>query len=282
MRKNARRFTAAATVCAALIGTVGLLAPAAQAQAPARAAAAELRIQDATPPGTQVQTTTVTRPDGTQAQVAIFSTNYVTGQTIWYRSQSDPGGAYGDWSQVNGMALNFQYLLLTVAVDADGSLEVFTIGYQSSVLVRMHQSGEDGSWSAPEAFGPPSANVPRFFGAPVAFTRADGTLAFFEVFQRAGAPELYVNEQSEPGVWGSWTDLGPGPLPASVATPSTVTEAEDGTLTAVARMWNAPSMYARISEQAPGVWGPWQACATAGRRPAAARRGGAGPGRPPR
>ncbi|MEU8517405.1 hypothetical protein AB0C76_38400 [Kitasatospora sp. NPDC048722] len=270
MRKNARRLRAAATVCAALVGAAGLLAPTAQAQAhggaPAHVAvaAAGLRAQDATPPGTQVQSTTVTRPDGTQAQVAIFSTNYVTGQTMWYRSQSTPGGAYGGWSQVNGMALNFQNLVLTVAANADGSLEVFTIGYQSTVLVRMHQSGEDGAWSAPEAFGPSPASVPRFFGPPVAFTKADGTLAFFEVYQGSGAPRLYVNEQSTPGVWGSWTDLGTGPLPSSVATPSAVTQAADGTLAVVAHMWNAPSMYARISEQTPGVWGPWQTCATAG------------------
>lgn len=266
MRKNARRLRAAATVCAALIGAAGLLAPAAQAHGPAtvHVTTAALRAQDATPPGTQVQSTTVTRPDGTQAQVAIFSTDYVTGQTLWYRSQSTPGGAYGDWSRVNALALNFQNLVLTVAADADGSLEVFTIGYQSSVLVRMHQSGEDGPWSAPEPFGPASASVPRFFGPPVAFTRADGTPAFFEVYQGSGAPRLYVAEQSTAGVWGPWTDLGPGPLPSSVATPSSVTQAADGTLTVVAHMWDAPSMYAEISERSPGVWGSWRTCATAG------------------
>ncbi|MFD7586552.1 hypothetical protein ACFV84_14170 [Kitasatospora sp. NPDC059811] len=40
------------------------------------------------------------------------------------------------------------------AADANGALEVFTIGYQSSVLARIHQAGPDGPWSAPELFGP--------------------------------------------------------------------------------------------------------------------------------
>ncbi|MEV7602643.1 hypothetical protein AB0O91_35250 [Kitasatospora sp. NPDC089797] len=271
MRKNARRSTAAAAVCVALIGAAGLLAPAAQAQPRPQAhtvaavASAVVRPHDATPPGTQGQSTTVTRPDGTRAQVSVFSTDYVTGQTIWYRSQSAPGAAYGDWSQVSGLALNFQNAVLTAAANADGSLEVFTIGYQSAVLVRIHQTDEDGPWSAPEAFGPGGATVPRFFGAPVAFRRADGTLALFEVYQGSGSPRLYVNEQTAPGTWGTWTDLGPGPLPATVATPSAVTQAADGTLTVVAHMWNAPSMYATVSERTPGGgWGPWRACATAG------------------
>jgi hypothetical protein len=269
MRKSARRFTAAATVCAALVGAVGLLAPSAQAQAQTQArtpAQARPPVQrTATPPGTEGQSTTVTRPDGTQAQLAIFSTNYVTGQTIWYRTQGSPGGAFGAWSQVSTLALNFQNLVLTAAADADGSLEVFTIGYQSSVLVRIHQSGEDGPWSAPAAFDPDGTGVPRFFGPPVVFRRADGTLAFFEVYQGPTVPQLYVNEQTAPGSWGSWTDLGAGPLPASVATPSAVTQAADGTLTVVAHMWNAASMFAEISESAPGgAWGPWRACTTSG------------------
>ncbi|MFE4397979.1 MULTISPECIES: hypothetical protein [Streptomycetaceae] len=274
MPKSPRRFTAAATVCAALISAVGLLAPTAQAQARTGAPASVLAAPDAetglprdtgTPPGTEGQSTTVTRPDGTQARFAVFSTDYATGQTIWYRTQSAPGGPFGAWSQVNGMSLNFQNLVLTAAADADGALEVFTIGYQSSVLVRIHQAGPDGPWSAPEPFGPAGAGVPRFFGPPVAFQRADGTLAFFEVYQGSGSPRLYVNEQSAPGVWGSWNDLGSGPLPAGVATPSSVTQSADGRLTVLAHMWNATSWTAQISEQAPGgPWGPWQDCRNGG------------------
>lgn len=274
MPRSARRRTAAATVCAALIGAVGLLAPSAQAQAqartqapapvqaPATASSTADRPRDTTtPPGTEGQSTTVTRPDGTQARFAVFSTDYATGQTIWYQTQSAPGGPFGAWSQVNGMNLNFQNQVLTAAADADGALEVFTIGYQSSVLVRMHQAGPDGPWSAPEPFGPAGAGVPRFFGAPVAFQRTDGTLAFFEVYQGSSSPQLYVNEQSAPGVWGSWTALGSGPLPSGVATPSSITESADGTLTVVAHMWNASSWFAQISEQAPGgAWGPWKDC----------------------
>ncbi|MEV8328243.1 hypothetical protein [Kitasatospora sp. NPDC056731] len=94
----------------------------------------------------------------------------------------------------------------TATADADGALEVFTIGYQSSVPVRMHQAGPDGPWSAPELFGPAGAGVPRFFGVPVAFQRADGALALFEVYQGSGSPQLYVNEQSAPGLWGPWRD----------------------------------------------------------------------------
>ncbi|MFD4535822.1 hypothetical protein ACFWNL_17305 [Kitasatospora sp. NPDC058397] len=87
----------------------------------------------------------------------------------------------------------------TAAADADGALEVFTIGYQSSVLVRMYQAGPDGRWSVPEL-------LPGFFGVAVAFQRVDGALAFFEVYQGSGSPQLYVNEQSAPGLWGSWHD----------------------------------------------------------------------------
>ncbi|MFD4397795.1 hypothetical protein [Kitasatospora sp. NPDC058478] len=272
MPKSARRCTAAATVCAALIGAVGLLAPSAQAQAPTSVQApatvsstADRPRDTTTPPGTEGQSTTVTRPDGTQARFAVFSTADGTGGTIWYRTQSSSGGPFGAWSQVNGMSLSYRNQVLTAAADADGALEVFTIGYQSSVLVRMHQAGPDGPWSAPEPFGPAGGLVPRFFGVPVAFQRADGALAFFEVYQGSSSPQLYVNEQSTPGIWGSWTNLGTGPLSEAVATPSSVTEAADGRLTVLAHMWNGPSLSAEISEQAPGgAWGPWRDCRNGG------------------
>ncbi|MFD7825894.1 hypothetical protein [Kitasatospora sp. NPDC059803] len=272
MPTSARRCTVAATVCAALIGAVGLLAPSAQAQAPtsvpapATVSSTADRPRDATtPPGTEGQSTTVTRPDGTQARFAVFSTADGTGGTIWYQTQSSSGGPFGAWSQVNGMSLSYRNQVLTAAADADGALEVFTIGYQSSVLVRMHQAGPDRPWSAPEPFGPAGGLVPRFFGVPVAFQRADGALAFFEVYQGSASPQLYVNEQSTPGVWGSWTNLGTGLLSEAVATPSSVTEAADGRMTVLAHMWNGPSLSAEISEQAPGgAWGPWRDCRNGG------------------
>ncbi|MGF1431670.1 hypothetical protein [Kitasatospora sp. LaBMicrA B282] len=260
MRKSERRTAAVAAVCAALIGAAGLLAPSAQAQG-----STQVRMQAAAlPPGSELQSTTVTRPDGTQAQLAVFSTG-PTAETLWYQSQPTPGGAFGDWSQVGTVQLNFQNTVLAAAADADGSLEVFTIPYESGSLVRLSQSGEDGPWSAPQPFEPAGTDVPRFFGPPVPFQRADGTLALFEVYQGSGVPELYVNEQTDPGDWGSWTDLGAGPLPASVATPTSVTQADDGTLTVVSHMWNASSYYAEISELAPGGgWAPWQTCSTPG------------------
>jgi hypothetical protein len=45
-----------------------------------------------------------------------------------------------------------------------------------------------------------------------------------------------------------------------------VTEAPDGTLTAVAHLWDASTgYYYRISEvDAGGAWGPWTSCATDG------------------
>jgi hypothetical protein len=262
-------MAATATACAAVIGTIGLIAPSAQAQAPATtpspSAATATRAQDTTtPPGVEVQSTTVTRPDGTQAQFAIYSINTAVNQTLWFHTQSTPGGPFGAWTQISGLTVNFQNSVLTAAAEADGSLELFTILAGTSTLVRLHQDGQDGPWSAPERFGPDNTYVPRFFGAPVAFQRSDGTLVLFEVYENVGAPELYVNEQSAPGQWDSWTDLGAGPMPASVATPSAVTEAPDGTLTVVSHMWDGPSWFARISETAPGgPWGPWQTCSTA-------------------
>ncbi|MFE0459501.1 hypothetical protein ACFW1A_09600 [Kitasatospora sp. NPDC058965] len=270
MRKSARRTTAAAAVCAALLGAVGLFAPTAQARAQATVSLSPARGSVGRAPGTaplpgvEGQSATVTRPDGTQAQFALFSVNSPTNVTVWYQTQSVPGGTFGAWTQVSTMTVNFQNALLAAASDTDGSLEVFTIGFQAGGLVRIHQSGENGAWSAPESFAPAGVGVPRFFGAPVAFQRSDGTLVLFEDFQGSGSPELYVDEQSAPGVWGAWTDLGAGPLPATVATPSSVTEAPDGTLTAVSHMWDAPSMFARISQSPTGSWGPWHACTSSG------------------
>lgn len=101
MPESARRCTVAAAVCAALIGTVGLLAPSAQAQAQTRAQApvqapaavsstADRPRDTTTPPGTEGQSTTVTRPDRTQARFSVFSTADGTGGTIWYQTQSAP------------------------------------------------------------------------------------------------------------------------------------------------------------------------------------------------
>ncbi|MCX4745464.1 hypothetical protein OG455_08000 [Kitasatospora sp. NBC_01287] len=208
----------------------------------------------------------MTRPSGLVTQFGIFSGTGGPDETLWYRTRRTPGGAYGEWQQIGSVGVNFQNPVLSAAVDADGRLEVFTVEPESSVLVRIHQLSPGGPWSAPEAFGPGSAAVPRFFGYPVLFREHDGSLAAFEVYQVGAVPELYVSEQDRHGTWGAWTDLGAGPEPESVGTPTSVTEAPDGTLTAVAHLWDASSgYYAEISQLTPrGAWGPWHSCATDG------------------
>lgn len=250
-----------ALACAVMVGAGGLLAPSAQA-----AGTTTRQQSTATPVGTEVGSVSVTRPDGTVAQIGDFQGSSYTSLYLWSRTQLVPGGPYGDWQQVSSVGLNFQNPVLSAAADADGGLEVFTDLYETGSLVRIHQATPNGAWSTPAAFGPGNAEIPRFFGYPVLFQKTDGTLAFFEVYQIGTVPELYVNEQDSTGAWGAFTDLGAGPEPESVGVPTSVTEASNGTLTAVAHLWDASSgYYAEISELAPGgPWGAWQSCATDG------------------
>lgn len=269
--KGSRQALVVAAACAAAI----VLAPAAHAQqpAPARAQAqaqaqAEAAARTAkADPGPLEESVSVTRADGRVAEFAIFSLPGNTpNERLFYRTQSTPGGSWGDWSQVLDTPVNFQNPVLSAGVDADGRLEVFTVEYETSTVVRIAQLAPDGAWSAPTAFGPGSAGIPRFFGYPTVFQRADGSLAFFEVYDIGSVPELYVDEQDASGSWGSWTDLGAGPEPESVGTPTKVTQAADGTLTAVAHLWDASSgYYCEISELTPGgPWGAWHSCTTDG------------------
>ncbi|WP_035803456.1 hypothetical protein [Kitasatospora mediocidica] len=269
MRGKGKRSAAALSlVCAVAIAAGGWLAPSAQAQAQAQAQApAQARQRPvATSPGTEVGSTSVTGPDGRVAQFGIFAAPTDGSEYLWYRTQLRPGGPYGDWQQVASARINFQLPVLSAGVDADGRLEVFTVEYQSAVLVRIHQLTPGGPWSTPQAFGPAGADVPRFFGYPVVFAERDGSLAFFEVYQSGSGTELFVNEQDGHGSWTGFTDLGAGPEPEPVGVPTSVTEAPNGTLTAVAHLWNASSgYYAEISQLTPGgPWGPWHSCATDG------------------
>jgi hypothetical protein len=265
--KGSRRALAVAAVCAAAIGAGGILAPSAQAQAQARPHTPAQPRAAAADPGTLEESVSVTRADGRVAQFAIFALPGNTpNERLYYQTQTTPGGSYGVWSQVLDVPVNFQNPVLSAGVDADGRLEVFTVEYGTSTLVRIAQLTPDGAWSTPTAFGPGSASIPRFFGYPTVFQRSDNSLAVFEVYDTGTVPELFVNEQDSTGTWVSWTDLGAGPEPEAVGTPTQVTQAPDGTLTAVAHLWDASTgYYAKISELTPGgPWGAWQTCATDG------------------
>ncbi|MEU6172527.1 hypothetical protein ABZ832_11410 [Streptantibioticus parmotrematis] len=260
MRTSTRRAVLSAAVTALLAVGTGLVPSAAQATAPRPSHTA------AGSPGTQVETVSVARRDGGTAQFGVF-TDTTGADHLWYRTQTVPGGAYRSWQQVGTARLNNQYPVLSAAEDADGRLEAFTMEYQSTDIVRVAQTRPGGPWSAPAAFGPSSgASVPFYFGYPYLYRMADGRLAYFAVYSDATDNELFSAAQDAHGTWGSWTDLGTGPEPEPVGTPTSVTENPDGGLTVVAHLWNASSgYYCEITQLgAGGPWGPWRTCATDG------------------
>ncbi|MGW7006464.1 hypothetical protein ACWGCW_27500 [Streptomyces sp. NPDC054933] len=268
-----KRGTLAAALVGVLVGGIAWLTPS-SAQALPHPAAEPGRHQ--TPgeasggsPGTRVESVSVRRSDGRTAEFGVFSAPRTGADYLWYRTQAAPGGLYLPWSQVTTARINNQYPVLSAAEDGDGRLEVFTAEFQTTDVVRIHQSRPDGPWSAPTVFGPPSgAAIPFYFGYPYLYRTADGRLAYFAVYGDANGNALFTAEQSASGVWGRWTDLGAGPEPEPVGTPISVTESPDGRLTVVAHLWNASSgYYCEISQLAPGgPWGPWRTCATDGCR----------------
>jgi hypothetical protein len=200
---------------------------------------------------------------------AEFGFTYVSpssGPFLWYSYQTSATGPFSAWSEVLSEPLNNEYPVISAAQDADSGLEVFTMESETDTIVRVYQTTLGGTWAAPANFGPGGAGIPLYFGYPYLFTMANGSLAYFAVYEESAGPELFVIEEGPTGTWGAWTNLGAGPEPESVGVPTSVTESSTGALTAIAHLWNASTgYYCEITQLgAYGAWGPWVECANDG------------------
>ncbi|MEU4211716.1 hypothetical protein AB0F13_17215 [Streptomyces sp. NPDC026206] len=204
----------------------------------------------------------VPRADGRVEQFQLFYDEPGPGSYLpfaWHRSQSAPGGPYGDWERVSGTPVGPKLYQVGAVESADGRLEVLFSSYGG--FCRTTQDADGGEWSPAEGFGLSPA---PYHGGIVLFKERDGRLHAFA--SGAGASDSMQVRSQDPGSgdWGAVRGLGKVPDSfVGLGAPASLTQLADGRLHLVAREWNR-DRYWRITERERSLsWGPWELCATA-------------------
>lgn len=176
------------------------------------------------------------------ARVGLMSTG-----TIWHIWQTAPNGGWSGWDDLGGPPGGVGAHLLAVGQNADGRLEIFTIGTDEA-LWHIGQTAPNNGWGAWESLGTPPGTpiISLAVGA-----NADGRL----VVAAVGTDEaVWEIEQTAPnGSWSAWSGLG---SPGGALAPPAVARNADGRL----EVFAVASQHAlwHIAQTAPGSgWGAW-------------------------
>jgi hypothetical protein len=182
-------------------------------------------------------------------------------QSIWHCGQTQPNGDWSDWSDWAPLGLPGAGTMgpLTVASNADGRLELFTVAILGAVW-HCGQTQPNGDWSDWESMDfPHEAEL----GGLAAARNQDGRLELFVVGQGG---VLWHRWQTQPGgSWSDWRSLdtrgagfagvaaAPGPAGRLVIF---ATEQPTGTSTGG---HNSGELLWQRSQLTPGgAWSPWE------------------------
>ncbi len=165
--------------------------------------------------------------------------NVICGGDHW-----DPGGGW-DWnyyiSQVNGG----QFAALSVGRNADGRLEVFARGTNSTIYHNYQDSGSPGGWSGWWSMGGSGTDAPQVG------TNTDGRM---EVFVKGTDNQVWRNWQLTPsGGWSGWYAM--GGLNGWIAESPVVGRNADGRLELFGR--GGYGMMCHNWRNANGTWSGW-------------------------
>jgi hypothetical protein len=180
---------------------------------------------------------------------------------MWHAVQR-PGLAWSAWSPMGKPGSDIPGDPV-VAMNADGRLELFTLGESvgptgdTNAHVIWHRwQRASGRWSGWSSLGTPAADVPP--GESTVFINSMGCL---ELFTLAGDGAVWHRRQRTPGGgWSDWSSLGSkagGFTDGDLA----VGETADGGMLLVATTRNDTDVWQR-QQRADGHWSPWSLIAT--------------------
>src|SRR6266568_4710537 len=125
---------------------------------------------------------------------------------IWHIWQTAPNGTWSTLTLLNKLANASYYSSIAVDENADGRLEVFTVGTDGAFW-HIWQTAPNGTWSSWAYLGTPS-NVQSTTGLTVG-KNADGRLEFFTVGTDGAL--WHISQNSPNGTFNTWTTLGTPP-----------------------------------------------------------------------
>lgn len=176
-------------------------------------------------------------------RVGLMSTG-----VVWHVWQ-DPASptAWSGWDDLGGPPGGVGAHFLVVGQNADGRLELFTLGTDGAAW-HVWQVAAGGAWAAWTALGQPAGTsiVNLALG-----TNADGRL---DLFGTALDGALWHTWQEAGGGWSAWASLG-GPAGANLAGPAVGRNA-DGRLEVVA-VADQHAVWHLAQSSAGGGWGSW-------------------------
>jgi hypothetical protein len=200
------------------------------------------------PPDDDFQLASGTNADG---RIEVFTIG--DDGNLWHIWQTAPGGSWSSWNSLRMPGSSIGYANLTVGRNADGRLEVFLTGPETT-LWHSWQQMPGGSWSSWNSLD----QLPLGVRGSCVAQNKDGHL---EVLATDDDGTLWHSWQQTPGgSWSSWQSLGTPP-PAGTSglfTPYVIANA-DGRLEAFATA--SPIITSSASPGSSGsdnLWHTWQ------------------------
>ncbi len=128
-----------------------------------------------------------------------------TDGALWHIWQTAPNGTWSSWASL-GTPSNVQFLSgYTVGKNADGRLEVFTVG-SDGALWHIWQTTAGGNWyNTWFSSGKLSTSAEIYIG-PAVIQNADGRLEVFTVGSDGALWHIWQNSPN--GTWNTWTSFG--------------------------------------------------------------------------
>ncbi len=177
---------------------------------------------------------------------------------LWHIYQEAPNGTWSSWTPLgkppNLTAVNVP----VVGKNADGRLEVFTIGSDGALWHTWQTAPGHGPWFNWFSSGQPAASIANAQFPPSVAQNTDGRL---EVFTIGSDGALWHIWQTTPnGTWSNWASLGL-PQAASITSPPTVEKNKDGHLEVLVSGHDGALWH--IWQTVPGNgWGNWASLGT--------------------
>lgn len=186
-------------------------------------------------------------------RLEVFTISQYLGGPLWHIWQLAPGGSWSNWESLGTPLNNGNILYTAVGENADGRVEVFIIGSDTS-LWHIWQLGEGSGWGKWTSLGTPP-DVNNLATNCSVRKNDDGRM---EVFVTSYGPTnalWHIWQLTPGGGWSAWTSLGAPPSLQIQSAPA-VRKNKDGHLEAFATDTNGALWH--IWQVVPeGNWGNW-------------------------
>ena len=192
----------------------------------------------------------------TDGRLEVFTVG--TDGTLWYIWQTIQDRLWSNWDPLTKPPHTNVLVVPGVGKNADGRLEVFTVGSDGALWHIWQTAPGQGAWFNWFSSGQPTASIANAQFPPSVAQNTDGRL---EVFTVGSDGALWHIWQTTPnGTWSNWASLGL-PKAASITSPPTVEKNKDGHLELLVSGHDGALWH--IWQTVPGNgWGNWASLGT--------------------